>query len=133
MPTYTAIPDANLEPGKPARSVDAILLRDNPLAIIEGDATAPRIDPINAMEHQGALGAVGTYAYLMRDTLSSGITAGNTYAGSGLEYYGFRTNGVVGDSEGGNRGGAPSGTWRAMGYCDSETGRYPSTVFLRIS
>lgn len=43
MTTYTAIPDANLEPGKPARSVDAILLRDNPIAITEGAAGAPRV------------------------------------------------------------------------------------------
>lgn len=40
---WTTIPDANLEPGKPARSVDAIALRDNPIAIAHGMAGAPRI------------------------------------------------------------------------------------------
>jgi hypothetical protein len=43
MTTYTSIPNSSLEPGKPIRSIDGLALRDNPLAIIEGDATAPRI------------------------------------------------------------------------------------------
>jgi hypothetical protein len=43
MTTFTTIPNSSLEPGKPIRSIDGLALRDNPLAIIEGDATAPRI------------------------------------------------------------------------------------------
>jgi len=42
--TWTTIPDANLEPDKPARSIDALALRDNPVAIAEGAAGAPKID-----------------------------------------------------------------------------------------
>lgn len=41
--TYTAIPNANLEPGQPARSIDALSLRDNPDAIAEGSSGAPRV------------------------------------------------------------------------------------------
>lgn len=41
--SWTAIPDSVLEPGKPARSIDAMALRDNPIAIAEGAAGAPRI------------------------------------------------------------------------------------------
>lgn len=44
MAVYTNIPTSALEPGKPARSVDAIALRDNPIAIAEGAEGAPRID-----------------------------------------------------------------------------------------
>lgn len=43
MAVYTSIPTSALEPGKPARSVDAIALRDNPIAIAEGAQDAPRI------------------------------------------------------------------------------------------
>ena len=37
-----------------------------------------------------SLGAVGTYALLVRSTSGSSITEGTTYAGSGLRYTGFR-------------------------------------------
>lgn len=44
MATWTNIPDSVLEPGKPARSVDALALRDNPIAIAEGAAGAPKVE-----------------------------------------------------------------------------------------
>lgn len=44
MATYSAIPDANLDPDSPARSIDALALRDNPIAIAEGAAGAPKIE-----------------------------------------------------------------------------------------
>ena len=43
MTTWTAIPDASLDPGKPARSIDAKALRDNPIAIAEGATGAPKV------------------------------------------------------------------------------------------
>ena len=43
MADWTTIPDASLEPGKPIRSVDGLALRDNPVAIAEGAAGAPRV------------------------------------------------------------------------------------------
>lgn len=43
MATWTDIPDEVLEPGKPIRSVDALALRDNAIAIAEGAPNAPRI------------------------------------------------------------------------------------------
>lgn len=43
MTDYNAIPDARLEPQAPVRSVDNIALRDNPIAITEGSAGAPKI------------------------------------------------------------------------------------------
>lgn len=43
MAVWTPIPDSALEPDSPARSVDAIALRENPKAIAEGASGAPRI------------------------------------------------------------------------------------------
>jgi hypothetical protein len=43
MATWTTLPDASLEPGKPIRSIDGLALRDNPVAITEGATGAPRI------------------------------------------------------------------------------------------
>jgi hypothetical protein len=43
MATWTTIPDSSLEPGKPIRSIDALALRDNPVAIAEGEVGATRI------------------------------------------------------------------------------------------
>jgi hypothetical protein len=43
MATWTTIPDSSLEPGKPIRSIDTLALRDNPVAIAEGAAGAPRV------------------------------------------------------------------------------------------
>lgn len=43
MTTWTTIPDSNLDVDKPARSIDALALRDNPVAITEGASGAPRI------------------------------------------------------------------------------------------
>lgn len=43
MTSWTNIADNRLEPGKPARSIDAIALRDNPIAIAENAANAPKV------------------------------------------------------------------------------------------
>ena len=44
MATWTSIADARLEPDKPARSIDALALRDNPIAIAENAANAPKVE-----------------------------------------------------------------------------------------
>ena len=44
MATWTTIADARLEPDKPARSIDAIALRDNPVAIAENAPNAPKVN-----------------------------------------------------------------------------------------
>ena len=82
-----------------------------------------------------SLGAVGTYALLVRSTGGSTISAGTTYAGSGLRYSGFRV-GIGSFQEAfaaGNTGGTPSGTWRAMGTSNNNSGINPANIFLRIS
>ena len=82
-----------------------------------------------------SLGAVGTYALLVRSTGGSTISEGTTYAGSGLRYTGFRV-GIGAFYEAfcaGNTGGTPSGTWRAMGTSNNNSGINPANIFLRIS
>ena len=144
MATWTTIPDSSLEPGKPARSVDALALRDNPIAITEGAAGAPRIvnaaitdgtigseklqtgteerDWVLARTAAASAGAVGTYAMLYRSTA---VTVGATYAGSGLSWAGA-LSGIQSASNqlvvnyGGS--GTPSGTWRAMATTSTELG-----------
>jgi len=45
MTTFTTIPDGNLDPDSPVRSVDGLALRDNPISIAEGDSSAPSVYP----------------------------------------------------------------------------------------
>jgi hypothetical protein len=45
MTQYLAITDPEVESGKPAKGIAAQKLRDNPIAITEGAAGAPRIEP----------------------------------------------------------------------------------------
>lgn len=151
MATYTALTDQSLEPGQPWTSLKALAVRDNPVAIAEGASGAPRI--VNAAVTNGTLGAekfqtpgtterdwvlasvalagvgaVGTYAFLERDSTADDLTPGETIAGSGLIYSGLRADGTV------SRTGItrPAGTWRVMGD-QLSSGQRPITLFLRIS
>lgn len=147
MPAYTTISNALVAVGAKPFATTMQALRDNPLAIAEGDATAPRI--LDAALDTGAataagitwvglrtaslaLGAVGSYAFLAQASANVAITAGTTYAGSGLRY-----GGVFGTSSGvasvTASGGTPAGTWRAMGTAGAASGQNSSTLFLRIS
>src|SRR5690554_1637565 len=145
--TWTNIDDMFLEPGKPVRSVDGLALRDNPIAIAEGAAGAPKVqnaafnngelgaekfqggtverDWVLARTAQAAVGSVGSYA-MLRKTSGTSIAAGETASGSSLNY----------SSAEGATGGSPSGTWRAMGRATPDGQAAASnavTVFLRIS
>ena len=150
MATWTNIPDSSIEPGKPIRSIDGIALRDNPIAIAEGAAGAPRIedaaldttvtnagrDWVLARTAAADVGAVGTYAFLSsEETFGSPVSAGGTKSGSSLRYAGFLTSGTVfSGTTSGERLGTPSGTWRCMGYdASSGTASRGATLWLRIS
>ena len=137
MATWTDIPDSVLEPGKPARSVDALALRDNPIAIAEGAADAPRIQTnaiqnwavtnekianmdagkLNSGTVPGARlptghGGVGTYAFVYPRTGGPlTINWGETTAGSNLS-----PASVTADDGILMSGGSLSGTWRIMGF-----------------
>jgi len=104
--TYITIPDSSLEEGKPARGIDIVALRDNPIAIANGDAGAPKIQ-LAALVGGGAHKAIGTY---IQSFTGSSVAAGSTVSGSSL-------NGVT------------SGTWRNMHYTNGNF----VTIYLRIA
>lgn len=139
MATWTDPTTIDTSPDAPVTSEFGTAALENPEALAEGAPGAPKIDPINAMAHGGALGAVGTYATLMYNPsgVATEVIAGNLYSGSALEYggvYGVKgdTNNVTVTDTG---GGTPSGTWRAM--CEIDTGGFAVDegigVFLRVS
>ena len=84
-----------------------------------------------------SLGGIGTYAFLVQGTAgTTGITAGSTYAGSDLRYYGLNGTSLTSSTNfngGGTAGATPSGTWRAMGTCNATSNTFRVTLFLRIS
>ena len=107
MADWTNIANTALQPGAPVRSIDGVALRDNPIAIAEGAAGAPRIET-NAIQNSAvtsaklatgtnerdwvlartagaSTGAVGTYAFLVKTT-GGALGAGGTIAGSNLRY-----------------------------------------------
>jgi hypothetical protein len=99
MATWTTLPDASLEPGKPIRSIDGLALRDNPIAISEGAVGAPRVQDaalnatvttagkewvsnrIAAQNHQD-IGSM-TIAW---NTTASDVASNGTIAGGSLRY-----------------------------------------------
>jgi hypothetical protein len=116
-------------------------LRDNPIAIANGDAGAPRVQtagiannaitaaklPVATVQDRisnMSVGSLGTYAFLSV-SVPAGTTRspGFTTAGSNLDY-------------GPSGGASPSGTWRLMGRIVNPSGVEPATgtsVWLRIS
>lgn len=149
MADWTTLPDSSLEPGKPMRSIDGLALRDNPIAIAEGSAGAPKVlaaglatgnnerDWVLARTAGAAVGAVGTYAWL-GETNAVATAPGGTRAGSSLRYVGissdqpwtlFSSNLFVPPHTS-----TPSGTWRCMGHAlSTNADRFPATLWLRIS
>lgn len=73
MATFTNIPDTDLDADSPITENVMLALRDNTLAIAQGDATAPRIQ-------KEALGSATVGAYLLK---TSQATAGALTASAG--------------------------------------------------
>lgn len=137
MTAYIAITDPETDPDAPLTATLAKKWRDNPIAITEGSAGAPKIQDA-ALDTGVATGAgqtwvalrtaglgtggVGTYALLRFDTLTT-AAAGTTHAGSSLRYA---------DAQG-NTSGTPGGTWRLMGQTLSANAETSTSLFLRIS
>jgi hypothetical protein len=144
MATWTNLPDASLEPGKPIRSIDGLALRDNPIAISEGAAGAPQIqtaalvtgERMNTGNVQTAIagsnfGDLGTTVIAWNASTSS-VSSGGTIAGSNLRYRTAAPTNMfsnVGDGDGTPNPPFPttnysalSGTWRNMGsFCSGRT------------
>lgn len=112
-------------------------LQGNFAGMADADPGAPTIDPINAMNHQGAAGAIGTY--ILAGGVNSTVAFGATTAGSNLQ-----PAGVPGEVDGANpsitslfSGATQSGTWRCMGYLPYDAGAITEsnglTLWLRIA
>ena len=105
----------------------AAVTNNNQLANGAGYITSQYTQPTS-------VGAVGTYAFLVRNSNTASITQGQSISGSSLVYgsvdavnpYIYETL-VYGQS-----GTSPSGTWRAMGKTTSGLAT-KGTVYLRIS
>jgi hypothetical protein len=154
MSTWTNVTDTVLEPGQPIRSVDIIALKNNIIAVPNGAANAPRVQTaaiqdsavtpaklaagermttanVLAQTAGASVGAVGTYAFLVRTALTAGENQGGTIAGSNLRY---------GNTLAGFRAVSPAGTWRRMGVSGynrngsgTSTEGFHGTLYLRIS
>jgi hypothetical protein len=103
-------------------------------------STTPTTAQVLSATAGAAVGDVGTYAWLSTTSLSTAnINPGATYAGSALGYWGS----LIGQSpavnyqllaSGRSFGSAPAGTWRAMGFLNTDNSNsYVNTLFLRIS
>lgn len=128
MATYTAITDTETGFEKPVTISLMRRLRDNPLAIQQGDATAPNI--MVGVVAKSTSGSIGTYAFCIRVEAggTATVTAGTSYAGSELRFS---------DADSQTGGATPSGTWRAAGSAGTKTSGATSysyaTLFFRVS
>jgi hypothetical protein len=79
-------------------------------------------------------GEIGTYAFLLKGVISSGINPNDIVAGSSLAYSGLLNPVLTGDPVvSAGFGTNPPGSWRAMGYCAAVSGKYPVTLWQRYS
>lgn len=156
MATWTTIPDSSLEPGKPIRSIDALALRDNPIAIAEAASGAPGIvlaaidDALASQQHLG-LGTI-TVAW---NTTTTNVASNVTISGGSLRFLSGAIASITSYSNqfaiiSSNTTTFPttsttamSGTWRNIGgYCrgrlqvgtsPDETYHWFPSVWLRIA
>lgn len=75
MADWTPIPNSALEPGKPIRAVDALALRDNPIAAFEGRPGVPTLEYWAFARTTIAAGTTERYA-----RAEAFLTSLNTYA-----------------------------------------------------
>jgi len=147
---WLTIPDASVDPESPAIESLFRALRDNPVAIAQGAAGAPKVQDAafsdNSIRPQilsnGAawvaatvigfgVGGVGTYAIL---TGNADYDPGDTAAGSALSYAGilsafYNVGTPTGDVNVQTQSGAsPAGTWRCQGMAAVGTSTGPSDI-----
>lgn len=141
MTAWTTISNALVAVGAKPFATTIQALRDNVVSAFEGDATAVAagITLLDAALNTGAAtaagitwtglrtaglaaGAVGSYAFLRFNTLTT-ASSGTTHAASGLRY----------SNADGSAGGTPAGTWRLMGDANNGGNGLSTSLFLRIS
>ena len=106
----------------PLRSAQAIAALASPTTASVLSATAG-----------ASAGAVGVYSWLTYTVASVSVATGTTIAGSSLQYHGVVVLNSDSAVASGGWGSSPSGTWRCMGYNGTNGGRYPASLYLRIS
>ena len=148
MTDYTILSNTAVGVGGLPSGATVTALRDNPLAIAEGTAGAPRVldaaldatvttsgtDWVLNRTAVAIAGAVGTYAFMERAGNNAGIDIGETISGSSIRYAGVdKTSSQPMDISSSST--VPSGTWRCMGYIAnlSDTSSERATIFLRIA
>ena len=148
MTDYTTLSNTAVGVGGLPSGATVTALRDNPIAIAEGTAGAPRVlhaaldatvttDGTNWVLGRTAgatAGAVGTYAFMERTGNNASIDIGGTIAGSSIRYAGVdKTNTQQMDIS--SSATTPSGTWQCMGYIAflGDTSSERASLFLRIS
>lgn len=140
MADWTTITDTQVDPKAPVTSELMTALRDNPIAIAQGATGATKIE-LAAMAHAGAVGAIGTYAFLVPTGGDTDYSAGSTLAGTSLRYAGVQYNNASTSWATIVLSGTPDGTWRCMGYSLNTPNYNPpapddlitATLWLRIS
>lgn len=82
-----------------------------------------------------SVGAVGTYAFLVRNADSSTLIPGSTLAGSSLVYGAITAQNayIYNTAVDGQSTTSPSGTWRLMGHFAVTADATKASLWLRIS
>lgn len=113
---WTDIPDASLEPGKPARSVDALALRDNPVAITERATGAPIVQvPVTVYLTAGTSWPIPDGVTAWEETLIGG-GGGSTAGGNTTTTYDGLTVTAGGGTTGLAGGTATNGDLNLPGF-----------------
>lgn len=154
MADWTTIPNSSLEPGSPARSIDALALRDNPIAITEGAAGAPRVSDAGLSTTVTSAGQAWVSNRLTTNAVLAqiaGLTAGavgsmcisatynaigTTTAGSNLRRITSITVAEYNNFNYASHG--FTGTWRSLGSASSAANPenytiHLSTLYVRIA
>ena len=118
MATWTTIADARLEPDKPARSIDAIALRDNPVAIAENAPNAPKVEQYYALITTSTTWTVPKTGQYQIDIVGGG---GNGAAGAA------GAAGYYGDGGAGG-GGGPAGDSIRLELSLTQGDAYPLVI-----
>ena len=150
MADWTNLPNQAVGVGGLPSGTTVTALRDNPVAIAQGAAGAPRIEDaaldttvtnagrewVAARIAGAAAGAVGTYAFAWRNSTATAPAFGGTVAGSQLRPAGFTSSSgvlvsnflttfpsstdILGSD--GARSATFNGTWRCMGEATRSSG-----------
>lgn len=134
MTAYLDLPIGVVDQGSPLTQTLIMALRDNPIAMAEGAAGAPRIDGIKAMIHQGNSNGIGTYMLAVGNlSTNTDFDFGDFVSGSNLDPVGIDNSSSVYNTAAISAL-PPLGTWRCMGFANNSTGGIRSvTLYLRVA